>query len=323
VKPFRSRNPIPIALIGVGIILLAMFGAFNAQHLPIIGGGDTVMADFANAANLQTSDDVRVAGIKVGKVTKIELHGDVVRVTMKIKGGPHLGRDAGADIKIKTLLGQKYISLDPGTGGTLSQAIPLSRTTTPIDVTEGFIGLSNHIAQIDTKQLAKAFDTLSATFQNSPKYVRDSLDGLSRLSKIVADRDQRLRELLSRAQSVTGVLASRDQKFVQVVNDGDLVLQTVQQQETVIHDLLLNTTQLSQQLSGLVRDNTSTLKPALDNLHGVTTILKRNQANLQDSLHLLAPFIRDFDNTLGNGRWFDTFVANLNGNDQFTVSGEG
>ena len=40
-------------------------------------------------------------------------------------------------------------------------------------------------------------------------------------------------------------------------------------------------------------------------------MLRANQANLDKSIELMAPFVRVFANTLGNGRWFDTYVENL------------
>ena len=50
---------------------------------------------------------------------------------------------------------------------------------------------------------------------------------------------------------------------------------------------------------------------ALAHLRTVVDILQRNQDNLDQSLQVLAPFVRDFANTLGNGQWFDTVVYNL------------
>ena len=78
-----------------------------------------------------------------------------------------------------------------------------------------------------------------------------------------------------------------------------------------IHRLLESTSQLSGQLVGLVRDTRADLKPALDNLYGVVKLLDDNQANLDNSLRLMAPFYRVFANTLGNGPWFDTYIQNL------------
>jgi phospholipid/cholesterol/gamma-HCH transport system substrate-binding protein len=162
-RPFRERNPLPIGIIGIVTILAIVLLAFNANALPFIGGGDTYHADFGDAAGLKTGDDVRIAGVKVGKVTSLDLDGAKVRVGFQVDSGTDVGPDSTADIKIKTLLGQKYIALTPLGSGHLRHDIPLSRTTTPLDVTQAFIGLGQRVGKIDTAQLAKAFDTLADT----------------------------------------------------------------------------------------------------------------------------------------------------------------
>jgi phospholipid/cholesterol/gamma-HCH transport system substrate-binding protein len=311
VKPFRERNPVPIAIIGILTIGILMFASLNAQALPFFGG-TTYKADFTDAGGIKANDDVRVAGVKVGTVKGLELHNGIVRVSFTVKNAD-LGRDTRADIKIKTLLGQKYIALTPDGPGHLSAdtPIPTSRTTTPLDVTTAFIGLSRRVDAIDTTQLAKAFNTLSDTFKNSPGQVKDSLRGLSRLSQTVASRDQQLSQLLQHARGVTGVLAGRDAEVRKLIDDGNSLLQMVSEQRAIIHQLLVDSATLGTQLSGLVQDNRQVIAPALANLQSVLTILQRNQTYLDSTIHLLAPFVRAFDNTLGTGRWFDTFIGNL------------
>ena len=58
-------------------------------------------------------------------------------------------------------------------------------------------------------------------------------------------------------------------------------------------------------------DNQAQLKPALDELDRVTTILARNQDNLSESLRSLAPYVRMFNNVIGNGRWFEGYICGL------------
>jgi phospholipid/cholesterol/gamma-HCH transport system substrate-binding protein len=312
--PFRERNPIPIGIVGVAVIVSLVAVAFRAQDLPIIGCGTTYHANFTDASGLRSQDDVRVAGVKIGKVTGLTLDNKQVRVAFCVKGA-RLGDATTAAIKIKTLLGQKYVALDPQGDGKLKPnvAIPLSRTTTPFDVTTAFIGLAKTIEDIDTKQLSTAFNTLSDTFKDSPDSVKASLTGLQRLSTTVASRDTALRSLLQHAKGVTDVLAARNTEVVKLIDDGDLLLRTVQEQRAVIHDLLVNTARLADQLTKLVAENRTRLGPALTNLQRTLTILNDQQVHLDRTIHLLAPFVRDFANTLGNGRWFDTFIANLPG----------
>ena len=85
----------------------------------------------------------------------------------------------------------------------------------------------------------------------------------------------------------------------------------MQQRRQLIDDILTNTQTLSAQLAGLVQDNTAALTPALTQLSTVTDIMSRNNEQLGATVANLAPFVRVFTNTLGNGRWFDSFVDNL------------
>ncbi|MDQ1696050.1 MAG: phospholipid/cholesterol/gamma-HCH transport system substrate-binding protein [Frankiaceae bacterium] len=310
-KPFRERNPVPIGAIGLGVILAMLLLAFNASKLPFLNGGKSYHADFADAAGLKKGDDVRIAGVKVGQVTSVELVDAKVRVGMRIDSGMHVGTDSRADIKIKTLLGQKFVAVTPAGPGTLAGDIPLARTTTPLDVTQAFNGLGQRAGEIDTARLADAFDTIAATFKDTPPYVQSSLRGLQRLSTTIASRDDALHQLLARANGVTQTLASRDAEVAKLINDSNLVLQTVYQQRAVIHKLLVDTAAVSQQLSGLVRENRAVIGPALRNLNQTLTILQRNQDKLDETIHLAAPFIRDFTDVLGNGRWFETVLWNL------------
>jgi len=312
VTPFRERNKTVIGLVGIAVLVLLLVASFTTDRLPFIGGGQVYQADFSEAAGLQKMDEVRVAGVKVGKVIGISLQGDHVLVKMRIKG-VHLGSETSAAIKIKTVLGRKYVALDPEGPGSLDPGtpIPLSRTTSPFDISPAFQQLASTVGSIDTAQLARSFTTLADDFRNSSGEVRASLDGLSRLSATIASRDAKLRQLLSHAQNVTDVLASRDQDLVVFLKEADLVLQEVKARREAIHRLLTTTTTLSEQLTALVRENRANLKPALDNLRGVSAVLKKNQANLDLALPRMASFVRLFANNLGNGRWFDTYVWNL------------
>jgi phospholipid/cholesterol/gamma-HCH transport system substrate-binding protein len=312
VKPFRERNPYTIGIVSISVLVLVLLAAFYSDDLPIIGGGTTYSADFTEAAGLQSGDDVRIAGVKVGKVTDVTLENDHVKVAFQVKNA-WLGNQSTADIKIKTLLGAKYLSVDPQGTSALNPdtAIPTARTTSPYDVLDAFNGLSRTVDQLDTGQLAQSFQVLSQTFANTPQNVRTALDGLSALSKTISSRDTQLANLLSNTSQISQTLAGRDAQVQKLLSDGTLLLGMVQQREQAISTLLTGTQNLSSQLSGLVNDNNKQLQPVLTQLDQFTTMLKNNQSSLANGLTLLAPFARLFANTVGNGRWFDNYICGL------------
>lgn len=308
--PFRERNPVVIGAIGLGVIGVMLLLAFNIDRLPLLAGSSHSAA-LSEAGGLKSGDDVRIAGVKVGKVTSVDLEGSHVRVGFTVKRSTDLGSRTSASVRIKTILGQKFLALDPAGPGRLDAQIPLSRTTPAYDVVEAFSDLATTAEDIDTGQLATALDTVANTFRDSPQQVRAAIDGLGRLSRTVASRDDQLRSLLDHANGVTAVLSARNAQIVSLLSEGDLLLQELRKRRADIHTLLVNTATLADQLTGLVRDNREAIRPALTHLKDVLAVLEANQGNLDRSIRLLAPFVRVFANTVGNGRWFDTYIQNL------------
>jgi phospholipid/cholesterol/gamma-HCH transport system substrate-binding protein len=311
--PFRERNPVIIGAVSLAVIAAFIMAAFKAQDLPLIGGGDTYYAAFSEAGGLKANDEVRIAGVRVGKIEKVELEGDHVRVTFKIKNDGGFGKTTGAAIKVKTLLGAMYLALEPSGRGQLPKGseIPVSRTSSPYDVVQAFSGLASRSKAINTGDLTKSLNTLAALTQNTPAEFKATLSGLSDLSANVAAKDQQLNSLLTHMKQVSTVLGDRRNDIVTLMRDGDKLFAALAARRQSVHNLLVATSQLSVQLTGLVRDTRADLKPALDHLSNVVAVLNKNQDNLDQSLRLMGPFYRVFANTLGNGPWFDTYIQNL------------
>lgn len=311
--PFRERNPVTIGVAGLTSIAVLVAAAFYVEDLPLIGSGDEYSAAFSEAGGLKSGDEVRIAGVKVGKVDEVGLEGGHVKVTFRVKGDPQFGTRTGASIRVKTILGAKYLSLKPEGPGQLEAGseIPLKRTVAAYDVVQAFSDLTTTSEKVDTKRLAGAMDTISTTFKDSPPEVKASIKGLSRISKTVAKRDQELGQLLDHANGVTGVLSERSRTLIKVIKDGDKLFKEIDKRRVVIRSLLRNAAALGVQLSGLVDDNRKQIGPALQRLNKVVDLLERNEGSLNRSVRLLAPFSRVFTNTLGNGRWFDSYIKNM------------
>ncbi|GGS48148.1 MULTISPECIES: MCE family protein [Actinokineospora] len=311
-KPFRERDTVKVGLVGATVMAVLGLLVFTWESLPIIGG-TTYVAHFREAAGLSPDDEVRVAGVKVGKVTDVELENSYVKVSFRSRG-VWLGDRTVAAIRIKTLLGQKMLALEPAGGAELDPGtpIPLERTITAYDVTEAFEDLANTVSDIDTESLAESFDTLSETFSaTTPQEVRTALEGMSALSRTVATRDEELRKLLEHSAGVGKILAERTDQFNALLDDGAVLLTEFANRREAIGALLRGTRDLSAQLKALVQENQAQIGPALTQLDRVAEVLQRNQANLDKALKLAGPFYRLVGNAVGNGRWIDTYICGL------------
>ncbi len=227
--PFRERNPVVVGAISLAVVAALILAAFNAQNLPIIGGGDVYYAAFKEAGGLKANDEVRVAGVRVGKVEKVELDGDHVKVTFRVEDPAAFGKETRADIKVKTLLGAMFLALEPAGSGQLAEGaeIPVERTSSPYDVVKAFSGLAETSDRIDTDQLAAALTTLADLTRNTPEEFRTALDGVSRLSTNIAAKNGQINELLGNLRGVSEVLDARDQDIVGLMRDSDVLFRAL------------------------------------------------------------------------------------------------
>ena len=311
--PFRERNPVAVGAASLAVILVLILVAFKAGSLPIIGGGDVYYAAFSESGGLKPNDEVRIAGVRVGKVESVELAGDHVKVGFRVDSAAQFGPDTQAAIKVKTLLGAMYLALLPAGSGQMSEGseIPEDRTSSPYDVVQAFSGLAETSQQIDTKQLAKALSTMADLTRHTPEEFRSALQGVSALSQNVAAKNEQINTLLQNLKKVSDTLDARDDDIVGLMRDSEVLFNALVKRREAIHNLLTSTSQLSRELTLLVKQSRADLKPALDHLANVVAVLNKNEDNIDNSLRLMAPFYRVFANTLGDGPWFDTFIQNM------------
>jgi phospholipid/cholesterol/gamma-HCH transport system substrate-binding protein len=311
--PFREKNPVVVGAVSLAVIALLILAAFRAQDLPLIGGGDTYYAAFSESGGLKPNDEVRIAGVRVGKVESVGLDGDHVKVTFRVDTDSEFGDETHAAIKVKTLLGAMYLSLEPAGSGQLDEGteIPVERTSSPYDVVDAFSGLAETSERIDTDRLAESLTTLADLTRNTPEEFRAALDGVSRLSTNLAARDDQINNLLKNLERFSSVLDERDQDIVGLMQDSDVLFRALVARREAVHNLLTSTTRLSSELTALIEQSRADLNPALTHLERVVQVLNKNEDNLDNSLRLMAPFYRVFANTLGGGPWFDTYIQNL------------
>ena len=298
-------------VIGIIVVALLVLGVQKLDVLLALGSPTgEVVAYFTDSSGLAEGDRVEVAGIPVGQVTDVAIDGPRIRVVAELDQEVSLGEKTAAAIKVGNLLGSKYLELLPEGDGRLSGAIPLERTDPAYDVVQAVSDLTTTVQDIDTTRLGRALQTVADTFKGASPDIRRAVTGLSDLSRTVASRDDALRALFADTEQVVGSLDGSRKDISRFVTSASLLLDEVDRQRDTIHLLILHSTELSEQLRGLVADNERDIEPALQNLERVTRLLQGRQDKLRRTVHNLATFSRVFIDTIGSGPWFDSYIAN-------------
>jgi phospholipid/cholesterol/gamma-HCH transport system substrate-binding protein len=310
-KLFSERNPMIIGAVGLVAVFVVVLAALQWQKLPFLNPGRNVSAYFADAGGLRTGNGVEISGFPVGKVSSIELDGSGVLVKFKVSKNVRLGDRTEAAIKTKGLLGSKILDVIPRGEGQLEGTIPMDRTVSPYQLPDALGDLATTISGLNTDQLSGSLATLAQTFAHTPPDLRNALQGVARFAQTLDERDAHLRTLLDNAAKATGVLAKRTDQVVSLVKDTNALLAQLRTQSAALDQIWMNISAASRQLQGFIAENRQELRPALDKLNGVLTIIDNRKERLQKVIPMVNAYVMSLGESVASGPFFKAYVVNL------------
>jgi phospholipid/cholesterol/gamma-HCH transport system substrate-binding protein len=314
VKNFRERSPAVVGIISIVAIAAATTFAFFIDRIPMVKQSYEVKAEFKDGAGLQSENQVRVAGIKVGTVADIELVEDRVVVTLEIDNGTEIPKDAFAEIKLATLLGTKFVDVEGKGGGPLLEdgdVIPIDRTTVPYEIYQVSNQGTAVLEDLDGEALNDMLVELTKLTNVTQEELGVALEGLNELGTGLNAKDEELRSLLSEADDLTGLLNNEGGNINRLIDASNQVLGSLAQKREDVQSLLEVTKQMAADVSGLIDNNRQQLDSILTDLHRALVVLERNVEHLDVALRFAGPSSRYFGSIFTQGRWGDIFTCAL------------
>jgi phospholipid/cholesterol/gamma-HCH transport system substrate-binding protein len=310
-KSFAERNPLIVGAVGIALTAGLTVAALEYDKLPFISSGTTYSAYFAEAGGLTSGAAVEVSGFRVGQVKGIDLDGARVLVTFKINDDVELGERTEAAIKTKTLLGAKILEVRPRGDGHLAGTIPVERTTSPYQLPDAMGDLATTLSGLNTSSLSDSLGTLAKTFANTSPDLKRATEGVARFAQALDAHDAQLRKLLENANKSTTVLAERTDRIVGLIGDSNQLLVALRQQSDALDAISGNISSMATQLRGFITDNKTQLKPALDKLNDLLTIVSNRKAEIKDALPRLNQYALSLGECVASGPYFNAYIANL------------
>src|SRR3954451_15039236 len=252
------------------------------------GGGYKLTAYFDRGVSLYGQSAVRVLGLHAGKVTRIDIEGTKVKVTMSIDKDIKLPAGVHATIVPQSLIGERYVQLFPAwvqgqpteAAGTI---IGLDRTSIPVEPDEALAALKKFLDTLDPKATGRLVHNLADDLNGNGQALNDAIRGLSTLSTTLADKDQQLADIVDHFDAFTATLRTREAQLGKVMDQFAVTTKVLADERQQIEGLLHNLADISK--TGL--DLVSKHSAALDHdLTVLTRTLEAVSANL-DSVKLL------------------------------------
>ncbi|WYY09585.1 MCE family protein [Gordonia hydrophobica] len=302
-------------MIGVLITAMIVIMAMQMDRLPYLAQVSTYDVYFDDAGGLVNGDIVLVAGVNVGTVEGITLadtdQGMKAKVRFRLNDTVVMGERTRASIKTETVLGRRNLTITPiGTGRIRPGGeIPVESTVSPYSLTDALDDATNTLDETDTDQLNKALETLTETFSKTPANVGGAVEGVSRLSKAIADRDNALNDLLKRARGVTEVVGQRSGQVRQMLIDANALLGELNLRREALRQIITGTRDVTAEITRFVTDNNDQLKPVLDKFNGVLDILNDNEDNFSKAIDRLGPYANILGEAVSSGPYFSSLVG--------------
>lgn len=281
----------------VGLIVAATIVGKQLGQMPWAGDRQTVRAEFAQAVaiNLSKRQDVRVAGVPVGRISAVEptSRGTAI-VSLSIDDDIELHRDATAALRPMNPLNEMYVDLDPGTasapplGG--AEAIPSTQTTTPTQLDEVLAHLDDRAQSALTNLLAESNVALAGSRKTLPAALGAANGTLDELRPVVTALQQRrakIATLVTSLSRITAATGTDDHRLAELLDATEGVLSTVSGQDRAVSASLARLPQVTATLRKAMASTsalTGELDPLLANLGESSARLPRALDQLEDLL---------------------------------------
>lgn len=271
-------------------VAVALVAGLLSSSCAFVGGGKgyKLTAYFPRAVSLYKQSNVRVLGLPAGRVTRIDVVGATVKVTMSIDKDIKLPKDVNAALVPQSLIGERYVQLFPAwvEGQPTEPAgsvIPLERTSIPVEPDEALAALKKFLDSLDPKATGQLVHNLADDLRGNGQNLNDAIAGLANLSNTLADKDQEIAGIVDHFDGFTATLRTREAQLGKVMDQFAVTTKLLADERQQIEGLLHNLATISE--TGL--DLVSKHSAALDHdLTVLTHTLEAVNANL-DSVKLL------------------------------------
>jgi phospholipid/cholesterol/gamma-HCH transport system substrate-binding protein len=280
---------------------------------------DTYHAVFTDVTGLETGDDIRVAGVRVGEVEGIRIKDrTLAEVTFTVGADRPLLAGTHAVVRYRNLVGQRYIALTEGPGDITARlrpggTIPLSRTQPALDLNallNGFKPLFAALSPSDVNQLATE---IVQTLQGEGGTVNSLLAHTASLTGTLADRDKLIGSVITNLNTVLETLDKRGSRFSGLLTQLRRVVSGLAADRRPIGESLVSIGDLTDVTSGLLKDARPPLKDDIAGLGDLTGTLNKNENTVEGVLKRLPNKLNKLTGTASYGSWFNFYLCDFDG----------
>jgi phospholipid/cholesterol/gamma-HCH transport system substrate-binding protein len=189
---------------------------------PVSGPVTHYSATFTDVSGLDAGNDVRIAGVQVGKVEGIQLQGRTAKVDFTTLNNRPVFRNTIAAVRFQSLLGQRYLELvQSGTTGERFAAganIPVGQTIPSFDITKLFNGFRPVFDTLDAAQVNQFGENLLRLIQGDDTGIGPVLRDLDTIAKYAVNRQGAITVLVRNLSEISDDMGGKSQQLFHLID---------------------------------------------------------------------------------------------------------
>lgn len=298
-----------VAALGM-FALLTVFAQFRFD------GAQTFRAVFTNVTGLENGNFVRIAGVEVGKVGKIELNRDsTVTVEFSTEDSVTLTEGSRAVIRYDNVIGGRYLALEEGAGSsrklTSGATIPADRTSPALDLDALIGGFRPLFRALDPDQVNALSGQLLSALQGQGATVGSFLSQTAALTNTLADRDELVGQVVTNLNTVLGSLSDQKDKFGTAVDSLSAIVHTLEARKGDLSNAVAYTNESAASIADLMTRARPPLADTVEEIDRTAGIVVADHDYVDNLLATLPESYRILGRQGLNGDYFSFYICDL------------
>jgi virulence factor Mce-like protein len=285
-------------LMGTALLLAAaLLGGVGVVVNHVWRSPTIIFAYFANAIAIYPSDEVRVAGVKVGTIESLVPQGSQTRMTLKVDHGVSIPADAKAVIVAPNLVAARYVQLTPAYddhGPTMADGatIPSDRTAVPVEwdqVKEQLMRLSTQLgpdSQSSTTSIGRFIDSAANALAGNGDKLRQTIAQLSGIGRTLADGSGNIADMIANLATFVTALRDSNTQIVQFQEHFATLTGVLNDSQSDLDTTLSSLSVAVNDIQRFVAGSRNQTAEQVQRLANVTQILVDNKMTIENILHV-------------------------------------
>lgn len=270
----------------------------------------------ANTSGLSVGDDVRAAGVAVGRVTDVRLRSDArVVLTFTASHAVELTTSTEAKIRYKNLTGDMFLDLTSGTrDGTPLAAdaeLPLTRTKPALDLDDVFNGFRPLLQGLAPDQVNQLAGSIIDVFEGQAGSINELLSNIGSFTGALADQDKLIGDVIVNLNTVLGTLNDRRDKVSDLVANLRAVVTGLAADRSRIGGSLERLNDLALTGSSFLQALRPELRGAVQETHRIAAALSSDLGAIDSALTALPEALRRAGRVGSYGSFYNLYICGI------------